>query len=168
MALSGDTLPQVSDGGWVAGTLHIVTSDGAGPYKAMIDTTGTGSFADAKAMDIVTQVPGTKGNIKKTTTKRWERILRSLGIEKRATNINEDYVSFQYFQVSKKLKLIDSKAIQGCYPRRYFVHWNRCWTDQCLHGEARQPLRCRSKLNLFLRSSSFKLLQPNRNYSNPV
>jgi hypothetical protein len=96
MALSGDTLPQVSDGGWVSGTLHIVTTDGAGPYKAMIDTTGTGNFANAKTMDIVTQVPGTKGNIKKTKTKRWERILRSVGIEKRATNVNEDYVSSAY------------------------------------------------------------------------
>lgn len=32
MAASGSTLPQVSDGGSLSGTLHIVTTDGAGPY----------------------------------------------------------------------------------------------------------------------------------------
>jgi hypothetical protein len=30
MALSGSTLPQVSDGGSISGTIHIVTTDGAG------------------------------------------------------------------------------------------------------------------------------------------
>jgi hypothetical protein len=30
MALSGSTLPQVSDGGSISGTVHIVTTDGAG------------------------------------------------------------------------------------------------------------------------------------------
>jgi hypothetical protein len=93
MALSGDTLPQVSPGGSVSGVLHIVTSDGAGPYKAMVDTTGTGNFANAMAMDVITQVPGKNGNIKKTKARAWERALESLGIYKRATNINEDFVS---------------------------------------------------------------------------
>jgi hypothetical protein len=32
VAQSGSTLPQVSQGGSLSGTLHIVTSDGAGPY----------------------------------------------------------------------------------------------------------------------------------------
>lgn len=93
MVLSGDTLPQVSPGGSVSGVLHIVTSDGAGPYKAMVDTTGTGNFANAMAMDIITQVPGKNGNIKKTQARAWARALESLGIYKRATNINEDFVS---------------------------------------------------------------------------
>jgi hypothetical protein len=56
MALSGSTLPQVTQGGSVSGTLHIVTSDGAGPYKAMVDTTGTGT--SWTPMEVVTQVPG--------------------------------------------------------------------------------------------------------------
>lgn len=30
MAQSGSTLPQVSDGGSISGTIHIVTTDGAG------------------------------------------------------------------------------------------------------------------------------------------
>lgn len=30
MAMSGNTLPQVSDGGSISGTIHIVTTDGAG------------------------------------------------------------------------------------------------------------------------------------------
>jgi len=93
MALSGNTLPQVSPGGSVSGTLHIVTSDGAGPYKALVDTTGTGDFSNAMEMEVVTQVPGKNGNIKKTETRAWVRALESLGIYKRATNINEDFVS---------------------------------------------------------------------------
>jgi hypothetical protein len=92
MALSGNTLPQVSPGGSVSGVLHIVTSDGAGPYKAMVDTTGTGDFTNAMAMDVITQVPGKNGNIKKTKARAWARALESLGIYKRATNINEDFV----------------------------------------------------------------------------
>jgi Egh16-like virulence factor len=90
MALSGNTLPQVSSGGFVSGIVHIVTSDGAGPYKALLDTTGTGNFTHAITMDVLTQVPGTNGNIKKTKT---ARALESLGIYKRASNINEDHVS---------------------------------------------------------------------------
>jgi len=90
MALSGSTLPQVSSGGSLSGTMHIVTSDGAGPYSAMIDTTGTGDFSNAVKAEVTTQVPGKNGNIKKTT-KRWEDILARAGIMKRATNINEDY-----------------------------------------------------------------------------
>lgn len=89
MALSGDTLPQVTPGGSVSGTMHIVTSDGAGPYKAMVNTDGTG--ATWTTMDVETQVPGTKGNIKKTEKRFWARALQSVGIMKRATNINEDY-----------------------------------------------------------------------------
>lgn len=45
MAQSGNTLPQVSDGGMITGTFHIVTTDGAGPVSAMIDPTGTGAFS---------------------------------------------------------------------------------------------------------------------------
>jgi hypothetical protein len=35
VAQSGSTLPQVSDGGSLSGTLHVVTTDGAGPYTGM-------------------------------------------------------------------------------------------------------------------------------------
>lgn len=96
MALSGNTLPQVSPGGSVSGTLHIVTSDGAGPYKALLDTTGTGDFKNAILMTITTQVPGKKGNIKKAKARAWVRALESMGIYKRATNINEDFVSLDF------------------------------------------------------------------------
>lgn len=108
MALSGNSLPQVSSGGSLSGTLHIVTSDGAGPYKAMINTDGTGE--SWTPIDVVTQVPGKNGNIRKgqdadeeesPTSKRWwARALRSSSsgasiarraIAKRATNINEDF-----------------------------------------------------------------------------
>ncbi|OAG09529.1 uncharacterized protein CC84DRAFT_1235104 [Paraphaeosphaeria sporulosa] len=43
MQLNGGTLPQVSAGGMVMMTLHQVNGDGAGPYTAMIDATGTGT-----------------------------------------------------------------------------------------------------------------------------
>lgn len=89
MALSGTTLPQITPGGSVSGTLHIVTSDGAGPYKAMINADGTGQTWTQ--MEVATQVPGTKGNIKKTEKRFWARALQAVGIMKRATNINEDY-----------------------------------------------------------------------------
>ncbi|OIW29279.1 hypothetical protein CONLIGDRAFT_645405 [Coniochaeta ligniaria NRRL 30616] len=89
MALSGDTLPQVSAGGSLSGTLHIVTSDGAGPYKAMINTDGTAQ--SWTAVDVVTQVPGNNGNIRKSEKRWWARALQTAGIMKRATNINEDY-----------------------------------------------------------------------------
>ncbi|KAJ0119050.1 MAS3 protein [Diaporthe amygdali] len=89
MALSGNTLAQVTPGGSVSGTLHIVTSDGAGPYKAMLNTDGTGQ--SWTAMDVETQVPGTKGKIQKSEKRAWARALQAMGIMKRATNINEDY-----------------------------------------------------------------------------
>lgn len=74
----------------ISGTFHIVTSDGAGPLSAMVDTTGLGDFSNAVKATVTTQVPGTKGNIKKTT-KRWEELAIRAGLMKRATNINEDY-----------------------------------------------------------------------------
>jgi hypothetical protein len=43
MQLNGATLPQVSAGGQIMMTVHQVNSDGAGPYKCMIDATGTGT-----------------------------------------------------------------------------------------------------------------------------
>lgn len=89
MVQSGSTLPQITPGGSVSGTLHIVTTDGAGPYKALINADGTGN--SWTQMEVVTQVPGTKGNIKKTEKRFWARALQSVGIMKRATNVNEDY-----------------------------------------------------------------------------
>ncbi|CAO2652079.1 Nn.00g003620.m01.CDS01 [Neocucurbitaria sp. VM-36] len=43
MQMNGGTLPQVSAGGQIMMTVHQVNSDGAGPYKCMIDATGTGT-----------------------------------------------------------------------------------------------------------------------------
>lgn len=78
---------------------------GAGPYKALVDTTGTGDFSNAIEMDVVTQVPGKKGNIKKTKARAWARAFESIGIYKRATNINEDFVSgLHYLDISETYK----------------------------------------------------------------
>lgn len=43
MQLNGGTLPQVTAGGQIMMTVHQVNSDGAGPYKCMIDATGAGT-----------------------------------------------------------------------------------------------------------------------------
>lgn len=97
MALSGSTLPQVSAGGSVSGTYHIVTTDGAGPVEALIDESATAKWSTATQMTVTTQPAGTDGNIAATSTKRsvWTRALMSVGlIAKRADNVNEDYVSF--------------------------------------------------------------------------
>jgi hypothetical protein len=98
MELSGSTLPQISVGNaTLSGTYHIVTSDGAGPLTALVDTTGNGDFTNAVQATVTTQVPGKKGNIKKTKTdKRWAAwgdIFTRSELTKRATNINEDFVS---------------------------------------------------------------------------
>jgi hypothetical protein len=57
MANMGSTLPQVSSGGSLMMTLHQVNGDGAGPYKAEVNTDGTGSTW--KALEVMTNVPGT-------------------------------------------------------------------------------------------------------------
>jgi len=62
MALSGDTLPQVSvDAPSITGTWRTVSADGAGPLQAIVDTTATGKWSTAVDADVNTQVPGTKG-----------------------------------------------------------------------------------------------------------
>lgn len=92
MAQSGDTLPQVSQGGTLSGTLHIVTTDGAGPYTAVCDPTGTGAFSQGTKMVVTQQVPGTRGNIAAPKQRSLiARTLVSVGIMKRASNVNEDY-----------------------------------------------------------------------------
>ncbi|CZR65539.1 related to gEgh 16 protein [Phialocephala subalpina] len=57
---------------------------------ALVDTSGVGNFSNAIKATVTTQVPGTKGNIQKTT-KRWEELMIRAGLMNRATNINEDY-----------------------------------------------------------------------------
>lgn len=95
MAQSGSTLPQVSStGGSISGTYHIVTTDGAGPIKAVLDPSGTGSFSNGTMLEVQTQVPGKNGNIKPGNDKRWFWTRAMDGIMKRAANVNEDYVSY--------------------------------------------------------------------------
>ncbi|TLS24574.1 hypothetical protein PpBr36_08815 [Pyricularia pennisetigena] len=103
MEQSGSTLPQVSSqGGTISGTYHIVTTDGAGPVSAVLDTTGTGKFSEGTKLEVKTQVPGTNGNIKAPSKGKrsligelWERSLDALeerGLVKRAAkNVNTDH-----------------------------------------------------------------------------
>lgn len=94
MAQSGSTLPQVSDGGMITGTFHIVTTDGAGPVSAMIDPTGTGAFSSGVQANVMQDVPGKKGNINANgqVPRSLEYLaLRARGLVKRASNVNQDY-----------------------------------------------------------------------------
>ncbi|KAH8805741.1 hypothetical protein F5884DRAFT_679547 [Xylogone sp. PMI_703] len=93
IAQSGSTLPQVSsNGGSITGTLHIVTTDGAGPYTAIVDPTGTGAFSQGTEATVTTQVPGKRGNIAAPRDRRFvPRMLVKMGLMKRAANVNEDF-----------------------------------------------------------------------------
>jgi hypothetical protein len=116
VAQSGSTLPQVSSsGGTLSGTLHVVTTDGAGPftgtnssfttsmedtlgltdYTAIVDPTGTGKFATGTQADVTTQVPGKNGNILPNgkVIRTVSRLFARMGLAKRAANVNKDFVS---------------------------------------------------------------------------
>ena len=76
---------------------HVVTTDGAGPYTAIIDPTGTGAFASGTTADVTTQVPGRNGEIfpDGTVVKRGlAAVMKRAGIWKRAANVNKDFVGF--------------------------------------------------------------------------
>lgn len=114
MAMSGSTLPQVSSGGSINATLHIVTSDGAGPFVAIIDPTASGKFSNATSMDVTTQVPGEAGWIDttpsdaaltfgngKTVARSASRTIgtkstRTMNKRQTATLVDKDYVSHPF------------------------------------------------------------------------
>lgn len=91
MALSGNTLPQVSaDGsGTISGTWRTVTSDGtainkAGELNVVIDPTGTGAYSKGTLLKATSTMVGNgKGNVV-------QRALAAMGIHKRATNVGAD------------------------------------------------------------------------------
>jgi hypothetical protein len=95
MALSGDTLPQVSgDGtGTLSGTWRIVTSDGTANDKqgnlfAVVDSTGTGAYSQGKQLVATSSMVGNgKGNVVQRAV---ESALRAVGIQRRATNVGAD------------------------------------------------------------------------------
>ncbi|KAJ0335702.1 hypothetical protein COL922a_008871 [Colletotrichum nupharicola] len=94
-AMSGGTLPQVSStGGSISGTFHVVTTDGAGPLRAVLDPTGTGSFANGVELTATQNVPGNKGNIRPNGQVPGQKNARDLferAIYKRAANVNKDF-----------------------------------------------------------------------------
>lgn len=94
MALSGSTLPQVSPGGNLSGVFHVVTSDGCGTVKAVLDTTATGKFSQGTLLTTTQDVPGNNGNCPRSITKKSfvrDVLERSGMIQRRATNINMDF-----------------------------------------------------------------------------
>ncbi|KAL2127411.1 hypothetical protein VTI74DRAFT_10770 [Chaetomium olivicolor] len=101
MALSGTTLPQITAGGNITGTFHIVTADGAGPIQAVLDPTATGRFSAGVPLTVVEQIPGEKGNFVETGKKKgqrswlWARAMDGLGTvgRRNAANVNK---SFQF------------------------------------------------------------------------
>lgn len=105
LAQSGDTLPQVSSGGSVSTTWHVVTDDGCGPVEALIDETATGKWSTAKSADVTTDMPGTQGDCPSSLSndsgnqnkvrRALRRGLEKMGlIAKRADNVDMDFVSF--------------------------------------------------------------------------
>lgn len=107
MALSGSTLPQVSStGGSISGTFHVVTSDGCGPFEAVVDETATAKFSQASKATVTTDAPGTKGDCpsdlsndsgdQNKVRRTMRRALEKMGLlTKRADNVNKDYVSIR-------------------------------------------------------------------------
>ncbi|KAH7014316.1 uncharacterized protein B0I36DRAFT_49218 [Microdochium trichocladiopsis] len=95
MALSGNTLPQVSaDGaGTITGTWRTVTSDGTANDKqgnlfAVLDTTGTGKYSAGTQLVATSSMVGNgKGNVVQRAV---DFVLRSVGIQRRATNVGAD------------------------------------------------------------------------------
>lgn len=94
-ALSGDVLPQVSStGGTLTGVFHVVTTDGCGTVKAVLDPTATGQFSDGTALTTTQDVPGNNGNCPRSLSKK--SLIRDLAeragvITRRATNVNKDF-----------------------------------------------------------------------------
>lgn len=98
MALSGDTLAQVTSGGSVSGVFHVVTDDGCGPLEGLIDPTGTAKWSTAAKATVESDIPGKKGDCpsslandsgKQHKIRRW---LAKMGvITRRADNVNKDY-----------------------------------------------------------------------------
>lgn len=114
MALSGNTLPQVKSS--LSGTWHVVTSDGFGSLKAVLDPTATGKFSEGIQLSTTTDVIGDDGDepddfqepddddddnndkkakkVKRTWKKKsfFRRLAERSGlIQKRAHNINVDF-----------------------------------------------------------------------------
>lgn len=88
----GGALPQVNS--QITGVFHVVTSDGCGSVKAVVDPTATGAFADGTLAETTADVPGTRGNCPRSITKKSyiRSLLENTGvIQKRATNVNQDF-----------------------------------------------------------------------------
>ncbi|KUJ15177.1 cell surface protein [Mollisia scopiformis] len=105
MALSGSTLPQVSDGGSITGNWHVVTDDGCGPLQALIDSTASSAWSTAADATVTTDMPGDAGNCvdldsgddetveaeNETISSRARRALVKMGLMKRAKNVNKSF-----------------------------------------------------------------------------
>ncbi|POS75559.1 MAS3 protein [Diaporthe helianthi] len=78
----------------ITGVFHVVTSDGCGSVKAVIDPTATGAFADGTMAETTSDVPGNNGNCPRSISKKSyiRSVLEDRGIiTKRATNVNQDF-----------------------------------------------------------------------------
>lgn len=104
MALSGDTLAQVSPGGTVSGVWKVVTADGCGPVDALIDATASAKWSTAVKATVDTTMPGTAGDCpaalsnnsgnqnKNKLLRLARRSLAKMGLVARsAANVNKNY-----------------------------------------------------------------------------
>lgn len=121
MAQSGDTLPQVSAGGSVTGTFHVVTDDGCGPLQAVIDPTATSLFSKAVDADVTSDVPGTGApgecptSLDSGVDSKLRRALVKMGlVSKRANNVNKSYVSASIFHPPKNCCVRIERANGTC------------------------------------------------------
>jgi hypothetical protein len=65
----------------------------------VVDPTGTGAFGSGTKAEVTQQVPGVFGEISpEGTTRRWiSKVLVKMGLmEKRAQNVNKDYVRLRH------------------------------------------------------------------------
>lgn len=102
MTQSGSTLPQVSSGGSINTTWHVVTDDGCGPVEALVDETASGKWSTAKSADVTTDMPGSAGDCpsdlandsgnENKVRRALRRGLEKMGlVAKRAANVDKDF-----------------------------------------------------------------------------
>lgn len=128
MVLSGPVLPQGSaTKGHCNGIWHTVVTDGAGPVRVMIDPTATGKFSTGTEATVTIQVPGKGGEIPPPKQRRFlPRTLIKMGLLKRASNVDEDSVSFFLPNLIITIILTSQIAHRLRYPRWHYLHWCRC------------------------------------------
>ncbi|GJN66591.1 hypothetical protein PLIIFM63780_004059 [Purpureocillium lilacinum] len=107
MTYAGASVPKVRTNGegWIGGEWHVVTSDGGGPVRAIVDTTAKGDFRQGIELENLVQVPGQRGEIRKQADGAGgnggggnagrnnivSKLFARFALQKRADNINQNF-----------------------------------------------------------------------------